>query len=117
MAFLRHLYNGNTVSIYELGDCTTIGRHLECHIHIDDMTVSGRHAEIKRLGDHWMLTDLGSTNGVMVKGKPVRQQELAGDKVFSLGTHSFEFLDTLPSDLDQTQKIRKSWIPGVYYTK
>ncbi len=117
MAYLRHLYNGSTVSIYELGDTTLIGRHLDCNIHIDEPTVSSRHAEVVKNERGWLLRDLGSTNGVVVRGKLVEQQELEPGLFFSLGTHTFEFLDSLPNDLDRTLKIKKSWIPGIYYTE
>lgn len=117
MAYLRHLFNGNTVSIYELGDTTLIGRHRDCNIHIDEPTVSSMHAEVTKTDDGWKLKDLGSTNGVIVRGSLVEQQDLEPGLIFSLGTHSFEFLDSLPTDLDRTMKIKKSWIPGIYYTK
>ena len=117
MAYLRHLYNGNTVSIYELGDKTILGRRMDCNIHIEDGTVSSSHAEVTLTQGNWSVRDLESTNGVMVRGKRVTEFRLETGMIFSLGTHSFEFLMDLPNDLDQTLRIKKSWIPGVYYTE
>ena len=41
-----------------------IGRSRECDIVLDDPNVSRRHAEVRPPGDGWIVTDLGSTNGV-----------------------------------------------------
>ena len=117
MAFLKHIYNLETISIYELGERTVIGRHADCNIHIEDGTVSAHHAQIEYCGESWVLSDLGSTNGILVNGERIKQLDLAPGETFSLGTHSFEFLLELPSALEQTLKIKKSWIPGVYYTE
>ncbi|ACR14184.1 ATPase [Teredinibacter turnerae T7901] len=37
--------------------------------------------------------------------------------MFTVGTHDFEFLVDLPTGLERTLKIKKSWIPGIYYTE
>jgi len=34
-----------------------------------------------------------------------------------VGWVSFKFIDETKADPDQTAKIHKSWIPGVFYTK
>jgi len=118
MAYLKHLYNGSIVSVYELGDSTLIGRHADCNIRVEDATVSSHHARIEKSNDGvWRLIDLGSTNGVFVNGKNVAEIDLESGKEFTLGTHAFEFHIEMPSQLDQTLKIKKSWIPGVYYTE
>jgi hypothetical protein len=49
-----------------------IGRSRECDIVLQDSNVSRRHAEIRPSGgDSWTITDLGSTNGVRVNGRPI----------------------------------------------
>ncbi len=40
-----------------------IGRSSACEVRLVDATVSRRHAEIRYLGDRWMLVDLGGANG------------------------------------------------------
>lgn len=118
MAYLKHLYNGSIVSVYELGETAIIGRQTDCNIRVEDATVSGHHARVeKTAGQGWRLVDLGSTNGVFVNGKSVSECELEAGTEFTLGTHAFEFHIELPSQLDQTLKIKKSWIPGIYYTE
>ncbi|TQV67982.1 FHA domain-containing protein [Exilibacterium tricleocarpae] len=117
MPFLRHWVNGNAISLYELGKTITLGRAKTCHIQLDDGTVSSAHAEIRPAGAGYEVADLGSTNGLRVNGEKVNHALLqAGDRL-TIGTHEFEYLLQLPNNLDRTQKIRKSWIPGVYYTE
>ena len=117
MAFLKQLCNGNTVSMYELGESVSLGRLPENEITVDDPTVSARHAKLERLDGQYVLTDLDSTNGLLVKGKPIAQLVLEQGMSFSIGTHDFEFYENLPPNLDKTLRIKKSWIPGVYYTE
>jgi hypothetical protein len=45
-----------------------IGRSPRSDLAIGDMTVSWRHAELRRSGGEWVLADLGSTNGTRVNG-------------------------------------------------
>ena len=49
-------------------DLTTVGRHPEADIFLDDVTVSRRHAEFLRNGTHFDVKDLGSLNGTYLDG-------------------------------------------------
>ncbi len=118
MAYLRHYWNGNTVTFYEIKETVVIGRQKDCNIPIDDPTVSGRHAELNVEDSTCTLTDLNSTNGVRLRGENIKAAiQLQPGDLFSIGTHEFEFLRDIPNDLDRTLKIKKSWIPGVYFTE
>ena len=66
-------------------DITTIGRKSECDISIKDPAVSGSHAQIHKLGKNYVIEDLGSTNGVVYKGRKVKQQILKHDDLVSIG--------------------------------
>jgi hypothetical protein len=68
---------------YELGEVPIlIGRHPDCDITIQDGNVSRRHAEIHPRGDHFVLVDLGSTNGTRVNGVRITERELRdGDEL------------------------------------
>ncbi len=61
----------------------TIGREPGCDLVISDLSVSRQHADLTRLGDYWLLADLGSLNGTRCNGwritspVPVR----AGDRL------------------------------------
>jgi pSer/pThr/pTyr-binding forkhead associated (FHA) protein len=49
-------------------DLTTVGRHPEADIFLDDVTVSRRHAEFLRTGIRFEVKDLGSLNGTYLDG-------------------------------------------------
>jgi hypothetical protein len=49
----------------------TIGRSRDCDVVLEDHGASRRHAEIRPHQEGWTLTDLGSTNGVRVNGRPI----------------------------------------------
>jgi predicted component of type VI protein secretion system len=60
----------------------TIGRAPDNTIHIDDPSVSGRHAELRRADKTYHLRDLGSTNGTRVNGTGANEITLhPGDRV------------------------------------
>jgi FHA domain-containing protein len=52
-------------------DGSVIGRSSDADIVIAAHEVSRRHAQILPDGDGWTLTDLGSTNGVRLNGRPL----------------------------------------------
>lgn len=63
-------------------EVTTAGRHPESDIFLDDITVSRRHAEIKRDGDQFRIVDLGSLNGTYVNKLRVEEADLtSGDEI------------------------------------
>jgi len=50
-----------------------LGRDPSCQVHLDNMLVSRRHAEIRRLGDFFALVDLGTSNGTLLNGSKVTE--------------------------------------------
>jgi hypothetical protein len=72
----------------------TIGRSADCDLALPDMTVSWRHAELRRAGEDWLLVDLGSTNGTRANGWRVGDgfTVRAGDRV-SFGLTTFRLAD------------------------
>jgi Protein of unknown function (DUF3662)/FHA domain len=60
---------GKRVAIGPHGDA--IGRSREYDVVLADGNVSRRHAELRPAAGGWSITDLGSTNGVKVNGRPV----------------------------------------------
>ena len=54
----------NAGSRFVLGaESTTIGRHPDSDVFLDDVTVSRRHAEVSRDGNQTSVRDVGSLNG------------------------------------------------------
>ena len=49
-------------------DLTTVGRHPNADIFLDDVTVSRRHSEFRRHGNKFMIHDLASLNGTYFDG-------------------------------------------------
>ena len=63
-------------------DLSTVGRHPESDIFLDDITVSRRHVEFRREGKTFRVHDVGSLNGTYVNGDRVDDAELQnGDEV------------------------------------
>jgi two-component system, cell cycle response regulator len=59
-----------------------IGRDMDAHVHIDDTSVSRRHARVIRQGPKFLLEDIGSTNGTFVSGRKIEKIELvSGDRI------------------------------------
>ena len=50
---------------------TSLGRHPDSDISLDDITVSRRHAEIERSPDGYVVSDSGSLNGTYVNQERV----------------------------------------------
>jgi pSer/pThr/pTyr-binding forkhead associated (FHA) protein len=79
---------------------TTIGRHPDSSVFLDDVTVSRRHAEIRLSGSEHELRDAGSLNGTYVNGKRVDTVVLAeGDQV-QIGKFKLVFVLGVPGGDD-----------------
>jgi hypothetical protein len=52
-------------------DTTSVGRHPEADIFLDDVTVSRRHSEFLRHGLDFQVKDLGSLNGTYLNGERI----------------------------------------------
>ena len=72
-------------------DVTTAGRHPESDIFLDDVTVSRRHAEIRRDDGHFFVKDLGSLNGTYVNLQRVEEAELADGDELQIGKFKLVF--------------------------
>jgi pSer/pThr/pTyr-binding forkhead associated (FHA) protein/NADPH-dependent 2,4-dienoyl-CoA reductase/sulfur reductase-like enzyme len=92
------------------GGSVTVGRDPSCDVTINDLTVSRRHAELRRDGDQWRITDLGSTNGTEVRGEAVPHGSwvtvAAGDEI-KLGNISLTLSDrrSAPSSVREAETM------------
>lgn len=73
-------------------DSTTIGRHPDSDIFLDDVTVSRKHAEIRRSGAGFGLNDIGSLNGTYVNRERVEEASLASGDEIQVGKFKLVFL-------------------------
>ena len=70
---------------------TTIGRGADCDITLADSSVSRRHGEITVVDGLHRYTDLGSTNGTTLKGRPIGHVDLADGDVLQLGNATLTY--------------------------
>jgi hypothetical protein len=73
-------------------DSTTIGRHPDSDIFLDDITVSRRHAEIRRKDEAFTLHDVGSLNGTYVNRERVEGADLRSGDEIQIGKFKLVFL-------------------------
>jgi pSer/pThr/pTyr-binding forkhead associated (FHA) protein len=73
-------------------DVTNVGRHPESDIFLDDITVSRRHAEIRRRDNSFALHDVGSLNGTYVNRERVEEGELRSGDEIQIGKFKLVFL-------------------------
>lgn len=72
----------------------TIGRGEENEVAIPDLKLSRKHALITFSAQGVMIQDLGSSNGVVVNGKPMKQALLRSGDQIAMGMSVVEFLGT-----------------------
>ncbi|HSE75777.1 MAG TPA: FHA domain-containing protein, partial [Dongiaceae bacterium] len=94
---------------------TTIGRKPHNDIQIDNLAVSGEHAVIVTILNDSFLEDLGSTNGTVVNGNPIKKHFLQNNDVVELGKYKLKFIgDAAPAaagekaDFEKTMVLRPS---------
>ncbi len=73
-------------------DATSVGRHPESDIFLDDITVSRRHAEFRRDANGFSLHDVGSLNGTYVNRERVEGAELRSGDEIQIGKFKLVFL-------------------------
>lgn len=69
----------------------TLGRHPQSDIFLDDISVSRRHAEVRRIGSRYLVRDVGSLNGTYVQGQRVDEHELLDGEVLQVGRYKMIF--------------------------
>lgn len=72
-------------------DVTTVGRHPEADIFLDDVTVSRRHAEFLRHGTAFEVKDLGSLNGTYFDGVRIEAGLLSDGAEVQVGKFRLTF--------------------------
>ena len=77
----------------ELLDRLVIGRDRASDLVIDDPMVSLRHAEVRRAGDGFEISDLGSRHGTYVRETRVKTTALRDGDEILLGVHRLRFED------------------------
>ncbi len=66
-------------------ETVTAGRHPDCEIFLDDVTVSRRHAEFTRTPEGFRVADVGSLNGTYVNRDRIDDVLLQGGDEVQIG--------------------------------
>jgi pSer/pThr/pTyr-binding forkhead associated (FHA) protein len=109
---IEALPNGNALLIVKRGpnsgarflldqNVTTVGRHPNADIFLDDVTVSRRHAEFIRDGKTFSVRDLASLNGTYFDGKRIEEIQLEDGSEVQIGKFRLTFF---ASRADLTQE-------------
>jgi len=70
-----------------------IGRRAENHLVLEDLRVSRKHAQIRKIQGQYVLFDLKSTGGTFVNGKRISQYTLRTGDVISLAGKTLIFAE------------------------
>lgn len=96
----KELAPGGYLMIREKGDVqvipidreiTHIGRGFHCEVHLDDQSVSRRHAILMRRMNVTRILDDRSSNGTFVNGRRISAQQLDDGDVIVLGRLILEY--------------------------
>ena len=79
---------------------------------IDNLAISGEHAMIMTILNDSFLEDLGSTNGTLVNGQPIKKHFLQNSDVVELGKYKLKYVteasaaQASPADFEKTMVLR-----------
>jgi len=94
----------------------TVGRKPHNDIQIDNLAISGEHAQITTILQDAFLEDLNSTNGTYVNGQPVKKHALKDGDIVELGKYRLKFLKDAPAP-DTSNTFAKAFEPSPDFTK
>jgi len=113
MAKLILSLDGMVIREYPLTkERTTLGRKPHNDIVIDNLAISGEHAMIMTILNDSFLEDLGSTNGTLVNGQPIKKHFLQNNDVVELGKYKLKYVTEAtiaqgsPADFEKTMVLR-----------
>ena len=100
-----------------------IGRSEDNDLCINDDLSSRDHAVIEKVSSeqdprlsHYVLRDLNSTNGTFVNHSPITAHLLIEGDMIRIGQTFFKYTDSATAEMGETKILKKSIIPGVFYT-
>lgn len=95
-----------------------IGRKPSNEIQIENLAVSGEHACIVTILNDSFLEDMGSTNGTLVNGNPIKKHILQNNDVIEIGKYKLKYIAGAPAaahagneDFEKTMILRPSAKP------
>lgn len=111
MAKLILKFNEEVIDHIEIkqGDMK-IGRKASTDIFLDNLAVSGEHANIFTIGDDSFVQDLGSTNGTFVNNKRITKHHLKSGDVIAVGKHTMIYYADSQKNEEHTEDFAKTVI-------
>lgn len=91
MARLYVLSGPDLGKSFEVASGAVLGRAIECAIVLRDASVSRQHARIECADGQWSVLDLGSRNGLWLRGEKQPRLDLADGLEFKLGEVELRF--------------------------
>lgn len=100
-----------------------IGRNEDNELCIEDELASREHALIERVKgeqdespSNYVVRDLDSTNGTFVNHEQVSAHLLVEGDMIRIGQAFFKYSESEHPELEETRIIKKTIIPGIFYT-
>jgi pSer/pThr/pTyr-binding forkhead associated (FHA) protein len=90
LLLVKHGPNAGSTFLIEQ-DATSIGRDPKSDVFLDDVTVSRKHAELRRTSGAFTIHDLGSLNGTYVNRERVEMTTLASGDELQVGKFKLAF--------------------------
>lgn len=69
-----------------------VGRRPGCEVFLDNLSVSGEHANIFTIGEDSFIQDLNSTNGTFINNKKITKHHLRNGDAVVIGKHTLIYL-------------------------
>ncbi|GMR20605.1 MAG: hypothetical protein BMS9Abin36_1201 [Gammaproteobacteria bacterium] len=104
-------FNEDVIDHIELqqGDMK-LGRKPTNDIFIDNLSVSGEHANIFTIGEDSFIQDMGSTNGTFVNNKKITKHHLKNGDIVTIGKHSLIYFTEKENKDENTEDFAKTVI-------
>jgi ABC-type multidrug transport system ATPase subunit len=99
---------GNFVAEFDLSHHSSllIGRGRNCTVMLESQQVSRIHSRIEKVGESYVVLDLGSTNGTFINGKRTERKILKNKDIIQVGPIRFLFLDGKIFQLNERDIVR-----------
>jgi FOG: FHA domain len=89
-----------------------LGRKSTNHLIVDDLRVSRTHAQIRKVGDEYIIFDIGSSGGTYINGERISQRKLKPGDVISLAGIKLIFTEDQAVKVEDKREITSELKPS-----
>jgi len=100
---------GHVTQVEITADEMIIGRSSSADIRLDRPTVSRQHARLSRDNNTWTLTDLDSTSGTSVNGKPIKQSKIVPTDAIRISRFDLHLIDEDSAFANERAMFSTQW--------